>query len=249
MSEQLTPFVHDYLESKLSERLHAALSLISSLSKENVLQCGTGCLTELVREFVVAPPIARLDLMVADEEVVETVDSTFERKSGNTGHIFLIPIERDAQWLEEIDSQRVSADSAPLAFLNKKHSWISIRLMLSPEDAEGALKKKLSYRSKLVEQYVDSVAERLIGFNKELAETMTLEMYKRKSSLIRAERELEGVALPRVHNPLHKERAIQIERLMQHLGKYMGGEAAITENPVRPEVRSFIVHGHDHQSL
>jgi predicted nucleotide-binding protein len=249
MSEQQLPFVHDFLESKLRERLHAARSVISRLSKENVLQCGSGCLTELVREFVVAPPIARLDLMVADEEVVETVDATFERKTGNTGHIFLIPVERDAKWLEEIDSQRTSVDSAPLAFLDKKRSWISVRLMLSPEDVDGALKQKLNYRSKLVEQYVDSVARKLIEFNKELAEKMTLEMNKRKSSITKAERELEDVGLPRVHNPLHEERTIQIERLMQRLGKYMGGSISLTEKPGRQEVRSFIVHGHDHQSL
>jgi|SRR5882724_719147 len=249
MSEQELPFVHDFLDSKLRERLHTALSAISRLSKENVLQCGSGCLTELVREFVVAPPLARLDLMVADEEVVETVDSTFERKTGNTGHIFLIPVERDVQWLEEIDSQRTSVDSAPLAFLDKKRSWISVRLMLSPEDVDGALKQKLNYRSRLVEQYVDSVAKKLIEFNKKLAEKMTLEMNKRKSSITKAERELEDVGVPRVHNPLHEERTIQMERLMQRLGKYMGGATSLTEKAGRQEVRSFIVHGHDHQSL
>ena len=249
MTEQQPPFVHDFLESKLRERLQAALGLISRLSKENVLECGNGCLTELVREFAIAPPLLRSDLMVADKEVVETVDSSFERKTGNTGHIFLIPVERDAQWLEEINSQRTSSDSAPLAFLDKERSWISIRLMLSPEDAEGALKEKLNHRSRLVEQYVDSVAKRLIEFNKELAEKMTLELNKRKSSIIKAERELEGVGLPRVHNPQHQERAIQIERLMQRLGKFMGGTTSLTEQPGRKEVRSFIVHGHDHQSL
>jgi predicted nucleotide-binding protein len=249
VSEQQLPFVHDFLESRLRERLHAALSLISRLSKENVLECGSACLTELVREFAIAPPILRLDLRVADKEFGEGVDMTFERKTGTTNHIFLIPVERDAQWLEEIDSQRITNDGFPLAFLDKKRSWVSIRLTLSPEDPEGALKQKLDYRSSIVEQYADSVAQRLIKFNKDLAEKMTLELNRRKTSITRAEKELEDVGLPRVHNPQHEEKAIQIERLMQHLSKYVKGTTPLTEKPGRPEVRSFIVHGHDHQSL
>jgi hypothetical protein len=50
-------FTCSYLESKLRERLSAALSFISQLTKEDVLRCDGGCLTELVREFSVAPPI------------------------------------------------------------------------------------------------------------------------------------------------------------------------------------------------
>ena len=249
MSNQQPSFVYTLLDYKLRERLDAALSLISRLSKENVLECGSGCLTELVREFAVAPPLLRLDLRVADKEFGEGVDMTFERKTGATNHIFLIPVERDAQWLEEISSQIIPLDNAPLAFLDKKRSWISIRLILSPEDVDGALKQKLNYRSSIVEQYVASVANRLIEFNKDLAEKMTLEMNKRKSSITKAEKELEDVGLPRVHNPQHEERAIQIERLMQRLGKYMGGATPLTERAGRQEIRSFIVHGHDHQSL
>ncbi len=243
------PFVYTLLDSKLRERLDAALSLISGLPKGNILECGSGCLTELVREFAITPPILRSDLMVADEEFAETVDWSFEKKTGNTGHIFLIPIERDAQWLEEISSQRFSIDSAPLAFLDKERSWISIRLMLSPKDPEGALKQKLNERAILVGQYVDAVASRLIEFNKDLAEKMALELNKRKSSITKAQRELEHVGLPRVQNPQHEERAIQIEQLMQRLGKYMGSTTSVTERPGHQEIRSFIVHGHDHQSL
>jgi predicted nucleotide-binding protein len=190
-----------------------------------------------------------LDLRVADKRFEEAVDITFERKTGDTCHIFLIPVEREAQWLEEISSQGTATDDVPLAFLDEKRSWISIRLMLSPEDAEGALTPRLNYRSSLVEQYVDSVAIRLIEFNKDLAEKMTLELNKRKSSITKAKRELEDVGLPRVHNPQHEERAIQIERLMQHLSKYVKGPTPPAERPGRQEVRSFIVHGHDHQSL
>jgi len=249
MSDQQLPFVYTHLDYKLRERLDAALSLISRLSKEDVLECGSGCLTELVREFAVAPPIVRLDLRVADKEFGEGVDMTFERKTGATNHIFLIPVERDAQWLEEIDSQRISTDGFPLAFLDKKRPWVSIRLTVSPEDPEGALKQKLEYRSSIVKQYADSVTQRLIEFNRDLAEKMTLELNKRKKSITRAEKELEKVGLPRVHNPQHEEKAIQIERLMQRLSKYVKGSTPLTEKPGRQEVRSFIVHGHDHQSL
>jgi predicted nucleotide-binding protein len=249
MSDQQPSFVYTFLDLKLRDRLDSALSLISRLSKDNVLECGSGCLTELVREFAIAPPILRLDLRVADKEFGEGVDMTFERKTGTTNHIFLIPVERDAQWLEEIDSQRTTNDGFPLAFLDKKRSWVSIRLTLSPEDPEGALKQKLDYRSSVVMQYVDSVAQKLIEFNKDLAEKMTLELNKSKGSITRAEKELEDVGLPRIHNPQHEEKAIQIERLMQRLSKYVKGSTPLTEKPGHKDVRSFIVHGHDHQSL
>jgi hypothetical protein len=82
------PFVYTLLELKLRERLDAALAVISHLPKGDILECGSGCLTELVREFAIAPPILRSDLMVADEEFAETVDWSFEKKTGNTVHIF-----------------------------------------------------------------------------------------------------------------------------------------------------------------
>jgi predicted nucleotide-binding protein len=249
MVKQQPQFVYTNLEWKLHERLTAALDSISSLPKEDILQCGSGCLTEIVRQFAIASPILRLDLMVADKEIVETVDHTFDRKTGNTGHIFLIPVERDAEWLDDIANQRTTTDDSPLAFFDKERGEISIRLMVSPEDAEGTLKQKLNYRSSLIEQYSESVGRKLTEYNKDLAEKMTLELNKRKGALIKAERELEDVGLPRVHNPQHEERAVKIERLMQSLSRYVKEPQPKDKESVAKEVRLFIVHGHDHKSL
>ena len=74
MSNQEPSFNYTYLESKLRERLANALSYISALSKEDVLRCDNACLTEIVRQFAVAPPILRSDLMEADESIIEAVD-------------------------------------------------------------------------------------------------------------------------------------------------------------------------------
>jgi predicted nucleotide-binding protein len=174
---------------------------------------------------------------------------TFDRKTGSTGHIFFIPVEGDAEWLEEVDNQRTAIDNYPLAFLDRKRSRVSIRLTVSPEDEEGALKRKLDHRTGLVEQYAEAVAAKLIEFNNDLAEKMTLELNKRKDAIVKAQRELEKTGLPRVHNPEHEEKAIQIERLMRSLGAYMTSASSPAEGPKAREVRSFIVHGHDHESL
>src|SRR5919108_1760336 len=104
-------FTYAYLESKLRERLGSALNFISRLTQEDVLRCDRGCLTELVREFAANPPILRTDLMVVDQMLIEIDDAAIERKTGATGHIFLIPIERDAQWLEEVNTQQTAIDT------------------------------------------------------------------------------------------------------------------------------------------
>jgi hypothetical protein len=221
MNTQQPPFTYTYLESKLQEQLDAALSLISGLSKEDILQCNNECLKELVKRFVVAPPLLLLDSMDADKEVLEVVDITFERKTGQTNHSFFIPVEGEAHWLEEIRSQRTAIDDYPLAFLDRKRPRINIRLMLSPEDEEGTLKRKLDYRSKLVNQYADSVATKLIEFNNDLAEKMLAEFNKRKRAIVKAEKELENVGLSRVHNPEHEETALQIEQLLRSLKAYV----------------------------
>lgn len=249
MSDQPPPFVHTHLEWKLKERLDDALTYISSLSKEDVLRCDGGCLTQIVRGFAVAPPIVRLDLMVADEHVGEAVDDTFDRKIGRTNHSIFIPVERDAEWLDEVRNQRVTADRFPLAFLDNKRARISIRLQLSPEDEEGALKHKMDHRAALVGQYADSVAAKLVEFNKDLAEQMTAELNKRKNALLRAQRELENTNLPRVHNLEHAETAIKIERVLRSLGASMTGASSRNEETGGREIRPFIVHGHDHKSL
>lgn len=249
MSDQPPTFVHTRLEQKLDERLADALKYISSLSKEDVLRCDGGCLTQIVRGFAVAPPIVRLDSMVADEHIGEAVDDTFDRKIGRTNHSFFIPVERDAEWLDEVRNQRDTVDGHPLAFLDNMRARINIRLQLSPEDEEGALKHKIDYRAALVRRYAESVAEKLVEFNKNLAEQMTTELNKRKNSLLRAQRELENTNLPRVHNPEHAETAIKTERVLRSLGASMTGASSRNEETGGREIRSFIVHGHDHKSL
>lgn len=133
MSNQEPGFAYTYLESRLRERLANALTYINTLSKEEILRCDNACLTEIVRQFAVSPPILRSDLIQADEDIIESVDITFDRKTGYPNFPFFIPIERDAEWLEEVHSQTPPLDEYPLAFLDKKRSRISIRLMLSPD--------------------------------------------------------------------------------------------------------------------
>jgi predicted nucleotide-binding protein len=249
MSEQHPEFVHTLLEYRLQERLETSLSTINSLSKEEVLQCDGACLTEIVRQFAVAPPILRPDRMSADERIGEVEDILSGHRTGQTNHSFFISVEREAEWLEDVGTQRVTPDGYPLAFLDKERSWIDIRLMLSPEDEEGTLSSKLEHRTALVEQYAESVADKIVEFNKTLAEKMADALNTRKAAFAKAEQELAATALPRVHNPAHAETAIKLERILRGLGTHMTGEAAQNEDAQARNVRSFIVHGHDHQSL
>jgi hypothetical protein len=129
MSEQHPEFVHTLLEYRLQERLETSLSTINSLSKEEVLQCDGACLTEIVRQFAVAPPILRPDRMSADERIGEVEDILSGHRTGQTNHSFFISVEREAEWLEDVGTQRVTPDGYPLAFLDKERSWIDIRLM------------------------------------------------------------------------------------------------------------------------
>jgi predicted nucleotide-binding protein len=249
MSAQHPKFVHTLLDFKLQERLADALGFIANLSHEDVLRCDTRCLTELVREFAVAPPILRSDLIVEDEQIVEESDLISGRKTGRTLHIHLIPIEREAEWLEEVSSQQATTDGNPLAFLDHDRGQISIRLVVAPEDDEGTLKQQLDHRKDLVEQYAAWVAAKLVDFNKDLAEHMTTELDKRKSTLERAKKEQEIVGLPRVYNPEDAETAERNERVLGGLGRYVTGEASSSEGPNVQAVRSFIVHGHENETL
>ncbi len=106
MSEQPS-FVHTHLEYKLQELLAAALNSINDLSREEVLQCANGWLTEIIRQFAVAPPILRPDLMVADDRIIEMKDLFSDRRTGDTGRSFFIPIERNAEWLEDVGIHRL----------------------------------------------------------------------------------------------------------------------------------------------
>lgn len=142
MTDQQPTFVHTFLDSKLQERLATALRFINALPQEDVLRIDNAGLTEIVREFAVAPPIVRRDLMVADERVLESLDLISERKTGQTLLEFLLPVEREVDWLEEVRDQRTGIDNNPLAFLERKRSMISIRLAFSPDEAEGELKRE-----------------------------------------------------------------------------------------------------------
>src|SRR5215203_1160886 len=145
MSEQHHEFVHTLLEYRLQERLDAAIGTVSNLSQGEVLRCDGACLTEIVRPFAVAPPLLRPDQMYADERIGESEDILSGQRTGHTNHSFFIPVEREADWLEDVGTQRVTSDGYPLAFLDKQRARIDIRLMLSPEDEEGTLKRKLEH--------------------------------------------------------------------------------------------------------
>jgi len=182
--------------------------------------------------------------MYADERIGESEEILSGRRTGHTNHSFFIPVEREADWLEDVGNQ-----GYPLAFLDRKRARIEIRLVISPEDEEGALKEKLEHRTNLVEQYAASVTERAIEFNKTLAEKMANALNIRKKAIAKAEQELAATALPRVHNPAHAETAIKLERILRGLGAHMTGEASQNVEAQARNVRSFIVHDHDRQSL
>jgi formylglycine-generating enzyme required for sulfatase activity len=229
MSDPRPPFVYTLLDWKLQERLASALDFINALPKSEVSRCDIDCLTQFLRRFAVTPPFLLSDQRSVDENVVELVDMTFDRKTGNTGHIFFIPIEGEAEWLEEISSQKTSTDEAPLAFLDKKRGRIYMKLTLSPQDEEGELSRRLKYRTSVVEEYANSVGAMIIRFNRDMAEKMIAELNKRKRAIERAEKELGGLGLPRIHNPQHEETAVQIERLLESL------EANVTSASSRQE--------------
>ena len=249
MTDQQPSFVYNLLESKLQQRLADALRYISTLSQEDVLRCDSGCLTEVTRQFAVAPPLLRSDQRVADERIIESEDIVSDRKTGHTNYSFFIPVEREAEWLEDVNNQKITSDGYSLAFLDRERARINIRLVISPEDKEGTLKRKLECRTSLIEQYAEAVTAKIVEFNKDLAEKMATELNKRKTAIVKAEEELESVGLPRVHNPEHAETAIRIERLLRGLGAYVTEPSSRTEGPNGREVRSFIVHGRDHGSL
>ena len=104
-------FTHSLLDWRLDERLEAALDYIHALALDEVAALDTERLTIAVERFAIVPPAARLDQCKRDEKTVELVDESFDRKTGQTGHCFLIPVEGEAEWLEEINAQVVASDS------------------------------------------------------------------------------------------------------------------------------------------
>jgi hypothetical protein len=185
----------------MNDRLEAALDYINALPTTDVLDLDMESLTKKVEQFAITPPIVRADQCARDEQTRELVDATFDRKTGSTGHVLLIPIEGEAEWLQEIRGQIVPTDDHPLAFLDEKRNWIYIKLTISSDDPEGTLKQSLHNRVTLVEQYATFVAQHIIEFNKGLAERMTADLNKRKAALQRARIEAQSVGLPVVNNP------------------------------------------------
>jgi predicted nucleotide-binding protein len=137
-----------------------------------------------------------------------------------------------------------------LAFLDTKRDRLAVRLMVSPEDGVGALKRRLEDRTRLIEQYAASVSARIVEFNQELAKKMAIALNESRGIILKAEEELENVGVPRVYNPEHAESAVQIERIMRHLAGYVTDESSHDGGPSEmTTVRSFIVHGHGDKSL
>src|SRR6266850_3903408 len=94
-------FVHTLLDWKFGERLEHAVGWINRLPADDVLAYDTEGLTKAVERFAITPPIVRTDQTVRDERTVELEDLALDRKTGGTGHSFLIPIEGEAEWFEE----------------------------------------------------------------------------------------------------------------------------------------------------
>ena len=216
---QFMPFDYDVLERKLGQRLSKALKHVNCISQEDLLELSSEELAQIIEHFSITPPLLQMDSMGADNKIIESVDMTFERKTGQTNHSFFIPIKNDFEWLEEVEEQETEFDGYPLAFLDKNRSRISIRLALSPEDDEDALGDNLKRRLELVKQYADDVSEKITHFNQDLAERVTLDFNRRRNALVKAIRALERAGLPLMHNPEHEERDLQMQRLVQRLSK------------------------------
>jgi len=210
-------FTHSVLDWKLGERLDAGLDYIHRLTAEEVAAFDTECLTTTVEQFAIIPPYVRSDQCKRDEKTVELVDESFDRKTGQTGHCFLIPVDGEAEWLEEISAQLVASDRHPIAFVDTRRNWIYIKLSLSVDDPEGTLREKLDERVSLVGDYGSYVSKRIIDFNTELAQKMTEGLNGRKAANDKARSEIERLGIPNVANPKHIEKAIQIQRLMERL--------------------------------
>lgn len=219
-------FVHPLLDFKLHERLDQGLNWISALPVNEVKRFNLEDLTRAVERFAIAVPVLAAQ-PVRDETIAELEDLTLERKTGTTGHIFLIPIDGDEECLQEINRQTAPTDSYPLAFLDKNRRWIYIKLTVSPNDPEGTLRKKLDQRLAIIHEYGTYVAQRVITFNKELAQKMIEYLNLRKEAILRGEAEAEAIGLATTPNPRHAETAIQIERLLQNLNaRFMQGSTS-----------------------
>lgn len=236
MGEPIPSFTFEYLEYRLRERLEEALAQVNALSQEDVLQCDEECLKQFVLQFSIKPPVLRLDQRVIDDETFELVDDSFDRKTGNTGHRILIPIEGDHDWLMEMDSQKAPADGHPIAFLDNRREWVFLNLRITPDDEDGSLARDASYRTQLVEQYVLTVAAKIGDFNLDLADQMKGDLERRRQAILKARRERELLGLPAIRNPRNEEIARQMERLRQELLKRWSPGTATKNLSGEPEL-------------
>lgn len=221
-------FIHSTLDWMFRERLDNALSRINRLSSDDVSECDTERLAEIVKTFEVIQPVLS-DKPLLDPIMPELEDMTFDLKTGATGHIVLVPVEGDGEWLQEINMQVVSSDDSPLAFFDKTRNWIFLKLTVSPDEPEGILRQKVDERLALIRQYCDYVRERIVSFNSELAEKMAEYLNKRKRGVERGRAEAEALGLQTTPNPRHAERAIQIEKLMERLNARFGSGESSTK--------------------
>jgi len=222
--------VHASLDWKLRERRNDALNWISTLSGDKVSSYDSERLAEAVKRFEVEP-LLLAPKPLRDETMPELEDMTFDRKTGVTGHIFLLPIEGDGEWLQEIDMQNVSVDDSPLAFFDKARNWIYIKLTVAPDEPAGILKQKLDARLARVRQYADYVNKRIKAFNSDLGEEMVRELNKRKTAIEKGRAEAAVLDLEAARNPRHAERAIQIEKLTERLNARFNPRDAASNPP------------------
>lgn len=190
----------------------------------------------------------RTDIMETDKRIIESTDLVSEQTTGHSLHSVFVPVEREARWLEEVDRQ-TAPDGKPLAFLDRERNRIVMRLVVAPEDGEGTLKRKVDDRKSPLEQYGASVTEKIIDFNKELTARMAAALEGRKTTIAKGRTEQDKVGLPQVHSPEHEEMVLLIERIQKNLGGYVKAPSADSRVAEVGEVRTFIVHGHDHKAL
>lgn len=221
-------FIHDVLDWKLKERKEEALHWVDRLSSEELLSHDNDRALKAVERFAIAVP-KLAEKPIRDEAMPELEDLISDRKTGVTGHVFLVPIDGDAEWFQEVNMQTVASDGHPLGFLDNVRSWIYLKLTVSPDDPDGILKHKLDERMQVLTDYGAHIANRIISFNKELAENLVRDLNKRKNAIQKGRAEAEAMGLATAHNPKHAETAVQIERLMERLGARFTGQANISQ--------------------
>ncbi len=87
------------------------------------------------------------------------------------------------------------------------------------------LKLNVDHRTRLAEQYVISVAEKLTVFNSELKVEMTNDLERRREAIQKAKRARELLGLAEVNNPRNRETREKMERLRQELMKRMSSSS------------------------